>query len=350
MSVTLKVGGQLYNHWTRVSVQRSILQAAGQFNLSYSGARNSIKPGTSFSLLLDKQQAMTGYIDSVQQRLTQTEHSCTAQGRDKTADLVDCSNHYHDAIGDLAELYIDELIEQFCAPYNIKLKLGHSISKGEKLSLGYNPGETAWTAIERACRQRALLAMSDGQGHLVLTRSGAEVHKAALVEGVNVLSAEFNQDYSDRYHRYLWLLQTSDAKQWVPDKSTVQESDKAELFDSEVRAPRTLISLLDNDAGDTFIGDQVVWEYNVRRGKSHSLTVEVAGFSALGQLYEPNQLITCQLPSLAVKGQWLIVSTLQTYDERGSKTQLQLVPPSAFSLLPQAEQANDKKQWMEDKL
>lgn len=348
MSIELRINGERYDHWEKATVQRSMLQAAGQLNLTYSASRKAIKPGVAFDLLLDGHQAMRGYLDSVSQRLSHGELNCTAQGRDKTADLVDCSNHDNGKTGSLAQLPLDELVLHYCAPYGIQLIRNKNIELGEKLSLGQSPGETAWAAIERACRQRAVLATSDAFGNLLLTRAGADQHPAALVEGQNIISAELNLDHSQRYYRYLWLLQSSDAAQWSPSESTVLDSDVKEVIDDDARAPRTLVGVIDSDGGDTYIDEQVNWECNVRRGRSQMLDVEVAGFSLHGHILSPNQLIHCRLPSFGISQQWLIVSTLQTYDQRGSITKMQLMPPSAFSLL--AEQVDSKKQWMEGKL
>lgn len=346
MSVALLINDRMYTTWERVSVQRSILQAAGQFTVGYSQGLAAMVPGAAFRLQLDGHTALTGFIDGVEQNLSKEALSFSAQGRDRTADLVDCSAHNNGKTGDISELRLDEFCRYLARPLGIDVQVAKGLNVGAKRNWTQDPGQTAWQLIESACRQRAVLAISDSLGNLLLTQAGETLHPAALVEGQNVLVAHHKRDHSQRYRHYLMLEQTSDSSQYGDAETAVPGEGRAEIFDFAVRQPRTLLSVIDDDGGDTFIGDRIIWEYNVRRGRGDVLTIEVAGFSAAGVLFEPNQLIACRLPSFAIDGQWLIVSVHSTHDDAGSKTRLELMPPSAFSLLPEpASDALGSKQY-----
>lgn len=349
MSVELGMNGQRYTEFERISVQRSILQAAGACQLTYSSADNAIAPDDAFSLRLDGHKALSGYIDKLEQRLSSSRHDCSAQGRDRTADLVDCSAQIGGKTGQLNGLRLNELAAKLAGAYNVAVKVAAGVKLGDKFpSWSLSPGETVWASIEKACRQRGVLAISDGQGQLLLTSAGHEQHPCALVEGGNVLQASYTQDNQHRYHHYICLGQASSADsgqfdQWAPvqPSPTSTTQPRASATDKGARSPRTLIVVNGHNGTRDDLIDRVNWELGVRQGKSHKLRIDVAGFSARGQLWQPNQLVHVDLPSLGVSDDWLLVQLQQTLDERGERSSLTLMPPDAFKQKPRVVPSTD---------
>jgi prophage tail gpP-like protein len=355
--IELRINGKRYTEWTRVSVQRGILQAAGQMRLDFSSSRNDIAPGAAFGLLADGEPLLTGFIDGLNQSLSSTGHECSATGRDRTADLVDCSvQQAGGKTGQIDKQPLNELIAALIKPYKVQVKVAPGTDLGAVFdSWSLDPGETVWSSIEKACRQRALLAISDGLGNLVITRAGSSRHPVALVEGQNVTQASYEQNFSQRFNHYLCLAQqgAGQAEQWHPGveaRPTDQTAAKAEIYDIDCRPPRFLNIVDDNCASSVTLGDKLLWEYNVRRGKSQRLSIETPDLGAKGVLWQPNQLVSVSLPTLGVKGTWLIVEVSQSLDQAGSKTHLTLAPPDAFSLLPAKsdQSATSSTQWSPD--
>lgn len=338
-TVTLTLGGARYQHFTALSVQRSLLQACGQMTLSYSG-QSAIAPDAPFTLALDGHTALTGHIDSISASLDATALSYSAIGRDLAADLVDCSCTVQ---GQLNGLRLDALASHVAGGYGLSVRTEAGTALGAPFeSFSIEPGESVWQVIEKACRMRALLALSDGKGALLLTRAGTKAHPSALVEGHNILRAKVTADHSQRYHLYQCLAQQGSAQvaQWSAT-GTVDAKDQAEASatatDSRARKPRKLAMVQEQSAGSPSLSERAAWECAVRAGKSTQLEVEVAGFSGHGALYEPNTLMQVDIPSLNLKDRLLVESVTHSLDSSGSKTTLTLVNANAYRLIPEPE-------------
>lgn len=346
MNLELTLNGHRYNQFEGLSLQRSLLQACGQLQLEYSGYE-AITPASPFTLSLDGHIALTGFIDAVDHRLTANGTQRQAFGRDKAADLVDCS------VPDTATLNaltLDLIASQLSAPYGVQVRVDSSADIGKPFDTwALDPGESIWAAIEKACRARALLAVCTHTGELLLTRAGNTRHPTALIEGQNVLNAQYRHDLSGRFQTYHCLAQQADGSvgQWsrtgaVNDADQAQA--KARATDSGARAPRRLSLVQDSNANADDLPLRAQWECNVRRGKSQSVQLSVQGFSAGGVLWQPNQLVQIDLPSLNLGGTWLIESVTFTLNNEGRKTELALVPPSAYSLIPEPPKTKESQQ------
>ena len=338
MSIQLRINSQIYQHFKSLTVQRSMVQAAGAMQLSFIGG-GEIAPGDKFELLLDEQPAITGFIDSLQLQLANQGRERQAAGRDKAADLADSSAEH---TGQLNQLKLDALASALAAPFGIAVSVGAGTDVGEPFeSFSIDPGETVWAAIERACRARAVLAISDGLGGLQITRASEQLHPCVLEEGVNVLDARFTLDYSERFHTYTALAQQGEGdatQQWSPTgavSDTDQAAAQATATDARIRKARQFTQVQDVSAGSNTLADYALWERNVREGNSQRLEIQVQGFSGAGQLWTPNIQVEVRIPSLQISGQWLLESVQHTLGQEGRKTKLSLVPPSAFSLLPE---------------
>ena len=94
----LKLGGATYGGWTSIRVSRSLAMVAGTFELTltdkYPGAQQTykFKMGEPCSVLLGGHTVITGYVDTIRPSYREGDHTITVAGRDKTADLADCSH------------------------------------------------------------------------------------------------------------------------------------------------------------------------------------------------------------------------------------------------------------------
>ena len=334
--VVLKLGGSDFGGWKSVTVERSIQQGTGTFRLSVTERYPDqitawrIKPDAECRLLMDGHQAIHGFVDSVDRAFDKSSRSVEVRGRDKTADVVDCCASPTEFKG----LRLDAIASRLLQPYGI----GVVVAPGTVLGAAFprwavEPGETIWECIERAARQRALLVITNGDGDLVITGPGTSRFPTALVEGVNILSATFNVDHSQRFHTYKALAQSNDER-WDKAESAAHLDDH--IIDKSVRKPRTVVFSAEDIADGVTIKQRAIWERNVRRGRGMNVSVTVQGLSdPVGGLWMPNQMIPVWIPSFEVRQDLLIVSTTSTDDENGKITELQLSPRSAWELLPE---------------
>ena len=140
-------------------------------------------------------------------------------------------------------------------------------------------GETAWAAIERATRARALLAVATADGHLALTRAktqpGNDSPPAIILGGKKATPVKATGTFEahERYRNYRILAQRAGEAGSAEDRAHVV----ATAEDTEVKRYRPLTIV----AGDQLDGaaalTQVRWEANVRRGRARRASYTIAG-------------------------------------------------------------------------
>jgi len=336
--VELKVNGRVFSGWQSVSIERSIDSLAGGFSLAVSDRWNGqekpwqIVEGDECTLSANGQIVITGYVDQRSISYGSEEHTLEVSGRDKAADLVDCS-----AILDTWEFAaqrVDKIVSAVAAPFGISVKTapGFAVpSAREKFAV--NHGETVYEVIERACRLGGVLTMSDGRGGLIVTRTPAGRATTALVEGKNIKSASGSYDTAERFARYVVAAQSAGTDSaFGADVAQVQ----AVARDANVRAAR---ALLIRGEGNMTLGqaqERANWEATVRAARAGTASVVVQGWTQeSGALWPLNVLVPVRSPFLGIDSDMLISGTHITLDDAGgSITEITLARPDAFTPEP----------------
>lgn len=339
----LKVNGRNYAGWKSIEVNRSIDQACGAFSLEVTEKfpgrpdRWPIEPDHECRLDLDGHQAITGYVDSADRNMDVNQSGVSVVGRDKARDLVDCSAHRPGTLsdtGEFAAMRLDELISTLAKPYGVSVVVATGLDLGAPFKKpGIEPGETAWDCAERYARQRGILVMSDGLGHLLLTTAGRAFNPNALVEGLNIEAAQYVHDHSNRFHHYVALGQTESSDGWGAEKAA---HPRADTKDPDGKEGRKLIFMAEDLADGVTLQDRVRFERDVRRARSMQLVVTVSGFSANGHLWNPNEMVPVKIPGWNINTNLLIQTVTATKDKGGTRTDLTLVPRSVYERLPEA--------------
>ncbi len=206
--VTLKVGGNLHSGWKEVEIFRSIETLAGGFALTMSDVDPALQkivqvsPGAACELLVDNETVITGYIDESGPEFDAETHEVKVTGRDKTCDLVDCAAFVplvQPGIWAKGQKVLS-IVAQIAQKSGITVK--EEVDAGTVSLFALQPGETAFTAIDRIAKEAAVLPIADGMGGIVLTRGGLGSRFAALVEGKNILSAKGKVSWKDRFSDY----------------------------------------------------------------------------------------------------------------------------------------------------
>lgn len=346
MSVELKVNSKLFGGWQQVRIERGIEQIAGAFDLSVTDRWNTaqggqqafeIKPGHACEVLVNGQTVITGYIDAVKPGYDANSHQINVSGRDKTADLVDCSAIYKS--GQWSGKKLPQIAADLLAPFGIGVVVAADTGSALPV-LSIQEGETVFELLERAARMRALLLVSDGQGNLLLTRSGSERAGADLVEGANILRADGEFSWKDRYSTYIVKGQRQGNDENFGE-SVAQQAES--IQDSGITRYRPLIVMAEDQDGNATLRQRAEWERNVRAGRGTRATITVQGWSANGQLWQPNTLTRLRSPFLAADLDVLIVSVTYSLDDSGTLTTLQVAQPSAFDTLAQVKQTRLEK-------
>lgn len=344
--VELRVGGASFEGWEEFSLRRSLEAVAGRFELKVSDRRAfPISRGDQVEVAIDGEVAITGHVDRLRKSLGKAQ--VTVEGRDRTADLVDCSVAV--APLEFQDEGLSAIAAKLCDPFGIVVVL--DALEGETFPrFAVQPGESVHEAIERACRMRGLLATTDGLGRLVLTRPVGKPAGVALVEGMNLEDAVLDLDDSARFRHYSVLPQDQ-ARDGVDPLQLEEPEGVAE--DLGAREGRVLVVLAEGAASPEACQTRARWEASSRLARAARLTARVQGFHVQprGLLWRPGLTVPVSCPSLRIESTWIVaeVSMSQTKGSGGSGCDLTLCPERAYQLeaeKPTREDPGD--QWRAD--
>jgi len=337
--VKLSTGGLTYGGWKSVKVRRDLEQLCGSFEIEVSEIwpgqdfTARIQPGDPCMLHLGDRPLVNGYVDDVSIAHDAKKHSVTISGRDKTADLVDCS-----AIrktGQWQGLKLERIAQELCAPFGIEVKAEVDTGKAFP-TFALQEGESVFEAIDRLSRIRALLLATDGEGNLVITRPGLRRVATALVLGENILEASATLDMRDRFSEYVFKGQAA-GTDFFNAKQAAQI--RASAKDPGVKRYRPLVVVSESQDVAASLKERALWEANVRAARSTDISVTVQGWEHADGLWEVNSIVPMRDAWLRVDDELLVKAVTFSVSEGGTTTQLDLTRADAYTTLP-LKQAN----------
>jgi prophage tail gpP-like protein len=335
--VTLLVGGRRYGGWKSVRVTRSIESLAGSFALDVSdrwGEQSEPWPITEQDpcrVEIDGTVVIDGYIRTRRLSASATARSLSYTGRDRAADLVDCSAVLSSYT--FRNLTIADFAAELARPFNVRVTVQPGLTLARRSKIMVQPGDKAYEAIAREVAEAGVLLVSDAAGGIVITRAGPGAARAAsLVEGQNVLAADVEYDGSDRYHRYVVATQVAGTDEAFGDATRVH----AEAIDEGVREARVLLIRPDRGYDVAAARRRADWEARIRAARATTVTITVLGWTQPnGTLWPLNALCRVRCPrTIDIDGDALISQVDHTISDAGQVSQLRLVRPDAFTPEP----------------
>ena len=334
--VTLQIGGVNWLGWKSAEVSRQVDAAAGSFALGLTdkwAPNQEAKPiaaGMACKVLANGEPLADGYLDKVTLSFSRTEHSIQVSGRDKSADLVDCSAVHKP--GHWQGQTSKQLAEALAGPYGVQVKLeGEDGPAFEDFKL--EVGETSFQALDRVLRQRGLLPVPDGQGGLRLIKLGEKRAGTSLIQGRNVLEASASYDVSDRHSKYI----TKGQRKGSDDDYGQSVSEiEGEGDDPAVTRYRPLLVRPESQVTRADAKARAEWEASVRAARGVTVSVTVQGWRQDdGQLWDVGLLVSCDIPYLRLQQDLLLSKvTFSQSRDQGTLAKLELKDPKAFDKQP----------------
>lgn len=343
--VHLAIGGDVWKGWEEVKITRSIEQGAGTFDLKLTdvwpggSAARPIIPGVACQVEIAGAALITGYIDDATEAFEANNHELSVRGRDAAGDLIDCSAVHKS--GEWKNARLEDIAADLARPFDIAVTASSSTGKAFE-SFRIQEGETVFEAIERACRQRALLVTSNGVGGLVIgSGKGIENNRAALVlgKGGNVLKLTAEASGRERFSHYTVKGQNAgggfmDAEDIAGDEATIQ--------DGTVTRHRPLIVLAEEPGDGPTFAERARWEQRVRAARSKRISVTVQGWlDQAGKPWRPGDVVPCEF--FRFVGEMLIAAVTLTRGPGGTLSDIELSLPGALDVL--AEPDKDALSW-----
>jgi len=335
--IEIKVDGNIYGGWKTARLSFGIEQIANSFELQVTDrwpANENTRPitvGSACQVLLDGELVITGYVDESSPEYDEKSHAVAISGRDATGDLVDCSAIYKS--GQWVNASLDKIIRDLCSPF--KIKVIKAVDVGVAFpTFSIQEGETAHECIDRACRMRAVMPVSDGKGNLVITRANSSAPVAELIQGENILYAKGQFSIRERFSEYRIKGQDrgSDDDMDSPENHTQVSAVAKDVF---ITRYRPLIVIAEDSGPHASLKNRAEWDRNVRRGRSARATVKVNGWrNVTGDIWRANTMVHLKSSYLGADADLLIVGGTYILDEQsGQVTELQLAGREAFDLV-----------------
>lgn len=334
---TLTIDGNPWSGWKGISVSRSIERMGGAFSVDLAQKPEegflsaAMRAGLPVVVDIDGQVILDGYIDTIQHSYSFDDASIGVSGRDRTGDLIDCAAIV-DGPFEFNNQKLERVIQQILYPYDIELSV--DVDTGQAFGrLAVQPGETAQAFIDRACRYRAILPVSNGIGGLVLTRPANEKSAGKLVFGENLIGGTVTNDWCERFSLYVLKGQAEGR-----DESTGAEvsSGEGRATDQYVLRHRPTVITAESQGGNQTLQDRAVWQRDVSRARSNTASYTVKGWyadEAAKILWKPNTLVKVKDEARSLNREMLIVSLSFDRDgNNGTTTNLELAIPEAYQI------------------
>ena len=331
--IELYIDGTAFYGWQEVEVVRAVDALAGRFTLRLTSMEpNPVPRGAKCELRLEGNLIISGYLYNVQVDVTAKAHRLSVIGRDATGDLVDS-----DALVESQELHdvtLRELVEIVVQPFGISTIF--EADPPEKFKKFSFQQESAFEAIERACRLRGVFPSSDENGNLIIRTYGSTRAETALVMGDNVLMATATYDDTDRFSEYRVYGQQP-GTDGVDEEQAAGPAGVAKDLGVTRYRPKIIIAEGAVDAG--LAQQRAEWEATVRAAKAVTISVTVQDWThESGNLWRENTVVKTILPEHGVNGDMLVREVTYSADTTtGVKTKLELVRPDAFKKQPDLE-------------
>lgn len=341
--IELQLGGERFSGFTSATVTRSITTLTGSFSFALTaqqGRAFPVKIGSVAQIFVDDSQVIEGFVETIDVDYDAESHIIDIGGRDRTADFIDSS------VGILAGLKpgvsIEELIRITLDSMGLNEILvisEEAVEPFDQFELAPEIDQTGAEFIEPFTRARAILATTDGQGNIVLTRSGTGNAPGAIrriIDGKdnNVLSGRLSLDTTERFATYTVKSQDVFSRETEGIDLDTAVDIVATATDSEIRSTRrTTIEAEENLITVSDVETRAKWQSNIRRANGTRAEYSVQGHSVNGELWAPNQRVSIDDDFLDITSTMLIESvTYQLSLSAGSTTRIICVPPDSYQV------------------
>ncbi|MGE5546491.1 MAG: phage baseplate assembly protein [Solirubrobacterales bacterium] len=335
--ISLVIGGHRISGWNGIRLTRGIERMPSDFDITmtdrYPGKAAAVvlRPGDVCEVMLGSDRVVTGYVDRFSPSLSSRNHTISVCGRGKCADLVDCSAEWPN--GQISGASALEIAKKLGKPFGINVTAEGDIDWVRIKQFNLNWGETPFDVIERISRYSAVLAYDGTDGDLIMSRVGIRRHASGFLQGGNVQCAGATFSMDQRYSDY--VVRTMSVSSFG---ETGQGGDiQAHLIDPGVPRHRLRYIISEaNQPGLDIATQRGEWEKARRWGRSFAVRVTCDSWrDAAGQLWTPNWLAPISIPAVKLPDAlWVISEVTFTRDLQGTRADLTLMPPEAFTPEP----------------
>jgi prophage tail gpP-like protein len=294
-----------------------------------------IDAGAPAVVAIGGEPVITGYIDKLDSDISDQGHSITFSGRSKSADLVDCAAL--NSPGSWKNRSLQAIASEIAAPFGIRIIAEASTGAPFK-SFALQQGETAWEAIERMLKQRALLGITDAQGNVRLVTPKPGAASLTITEGREIRAMSATHDVSERFSKYVVKGQAA-GDNHAHGKTVA--GPKAQASDPAVGRYRPLIVIAEDQVNAASLAVRAQFEASVRAARAQSAQVTLQDWRQPGgKLWAAMELVTLVAPSGWIDHAMMAVSVIYRVDGKGKRVEIKYGRPEAQVPVPKDAKAS----------
>lgn len=340
--VSISVNGQKYSGWTKVSIKKSLDTLSGFFDLIVVDMASPklnenwpLKTQDNCVIRIGDDVIITGFIDSVKPTINSQNHTIQIRGREKTADLIDCS--MTQSSKSFSKINFLNLAKTLADPFGITVKNATTINLTDTFKFTVNSSETVFEILDKKAKELGVLLITNSKGELVIANSGSLTATDSLILGENVLSCSAVYDFTNRFSDYKIQSQASSGGGDWGSSSGGKLSIAGASTDDEVTRFRPILIQGGGQLTNTKAKKRAQWEALIRAAKSQRVDTVVQGFrQSDDSLWKINELVSTLIPPLYINPatQLLISDVEYMLDENGSKVKMGLKRKDAYTANP----------------
>lgn len=332
----LVVNGTSIGGWTSVRVTRGLERIPAIFDIELterapSGFQAIVTEGDPCTVKIGPDLVITGYIDACDYSIEPGAHNIRIMGRSKSQDFVDASAEYTGC--QFVNSNVLTIMQHLAKPYGITVKAAGDVGPVIPL-LNFSLGDTAHDVCERICRYGALLYYDQPDGSILLTAVGTKRAASGFAEGQNVQSARATFRVDQRFSAYRAFVLAVDIFKDVSADGNMITSER----DPNVKRHREKFFVAETgDSGFAVAQKRAKWLAARQAGRGRQVRIVCDSWrDSSGKLWEPNTLVSVNLPSLKVNNEQLLISEVayRRDGDRGTVAELVLMPSTAFTVEP----------------
>jgi len=336
--VKLLIGGQMHDRWQSYEIDSDLLVPADAWQVSLGVDLNQKPPAVAAGAVVEVRVGddvvMTGRVDEVNHQVSKNENTFSLAGRDKAADLLDCSA----PLFGVKQVSLEQIAAKIVSDFGIKTPRIDADATLIREKVNIQPGDTAWNALVHAAEANGLWPWFEPDGTLVIGGPDYSVPVSATLvinrygKGNNVLSLKRTESMHGRYSKVTVYGQTHGTEQ-EQGKNALRSS--AEDVEVTWHRPKIVTDDCDSVAECRNRAQKIIDESHLN---GLTLTIQVQGHRIVapgqpadGMLWKPGQRIRVDSEPHGIDGIYFLMARKFTRSRAdGTRTMLTLKKDRAW--------------------
>lgn len=314
--VTAENGGNQITGWESVSITRTLDAAAGTFTLDvYDNAPEYlVDVNLPIEIFIDDNKIITGWVDNEDISISSNSYSYSVSGRDKTADIIDCSQIDKPFV--FSNQTLGQVAEKLCSPFGIKVikKTDTDIYK----SLTIEQGQAIYTFLDEYAQKQGYIINSNVDGDLVIYNPTNFKTLGNIVEGYNVLSLSKKTKLDGLYSDYM----VKGKSQYTNAISTIK--------DMSIKRYRPILITPEKPVTNKTAKERAVWEKLIRISRSISINITLDSWYLDEKIILPGYIVNLDSSTLRFNSELLIKTVTYNLSNSEYTADLELVDPKSY--------------------